>query len=231
MRPIYVTRSLSVAADADGIALDQAIIDGNITLNGALVVDGVAQLGAQRKVLLTPGAGDDLTGINFTITGTTDQGQVISEVIAGPNAVTAQSVLDYSTVTSIEADAAGGAGESVSFGTNGVGASAPIPLDQYVPDFSVTLAAILRSGAQNYTVQFTMDNVFDAYNMNENETRFMTGGSAGRPDLIVWWDHATLTAQAASAKGVLTEPVKAVRLVTNSGTGEVELQVIQGGTQ
>lgn len=231
MRPIYVTRSLSVAADADGIALDQAIIDGNITLNGALVVDGVAQLGAQRKVLLTPGAGDDLTGINFTITGTTDQGQVISEVIAGPNAVTAQSVLDYSTVTSIEADAAGGAGESVSFGTNGVGASAPIPLDQYVPDFSVSLAVILRSGAANYTVQYTYDNVFDAYNTDPSQTPFMTGGSAGRPDLVVWWAHPDMTAQAANDQGVLESPVKAVRLLTNSGTGELEFQVVQGGTQ
>lgn len=231
MRPIYLTRSLSVAADADGIAQDQAIAGGVLTLNGALVVSGVAQLGSQRKVLLTPGAGDNLTGINFTLTGTDDQGHVISEIIAGPNAVTAQSVLDYTTVVSISADVAGGVGETVSFGTNGVGASVPIPMDQYIPDFTATLAAILRSGAVNYTVQFTMDDVFAAYNADTNQTQFMNGAAAGDPTKIIWWDHATLTAQAASAKGVLTEPVRAVRLLTNSGTGEIELQVAQGGTQ
>ena len=228
MRPVYLTRALSVVADADGIALDQAIAGGALPLNGALVVSGVAQLGAQRKVLLTPGAGDNLTGVNFTLVGTDDQGHVITEVIAGPNAVTAQSVLDYATVTSITADVAGGGGETVSFGTNGVGASMPIPMDQYIPDFSATLAVILRSGAANYTVQFTMDDVFSAYAL---AGQLGLGQAAGDPTTIVWWDHATLTAQAASAKGVLTEPVKAVRLVTNSGTGEVELQVVQGGTQ
>jgi hypothetical protein len=178
---------------------------------------------------LTPGAGDDLTGINFTITGTDDQGHELSEVIAGPNAVTAQSVLDYSTVVSISADVAGGAGESVSFGTNGVGASVPIPLDQYLPNFNVMLAVILKSGAVNYTVQYTFDDVFNAYNNQSRETVFMTQGSAGNPDEITWWNHADLTAQAVSAKGSLVNPVKAVRILTNSGTGEVELQVIQGG--
>lgn len=231
MRPIYMQRSLSVAADADGIAQDQAIAGGALTLNGALVVSGVGQLGAQRQVILTPGAGDDLTGITFTLTGTDDNGTVMTEQIAGTNNTVMTSVLSYHTITSVSASVAGGAGERVSVGTNGVGASLPIPMDQYVPDFSATLAAILRSGAVNYTVQFTMDNVFDAYNLDTNQTRFMNGASAGRPDLIVWWDHSTMTAQAASSKGVLTEPVKAVRIVTNSGTGNVELQVVQGGTQ
>ena len=230
MRPIYMTRSLSVAADADGIALDQAIALGDLALAGALVVAGVAQLGAQRKVLFTPGAGDDLTGINFTLYGTDDQGHVLTEVVAGPNAVTAQSVLDYSTVTRIAASVAGGAGETVSVGTNGVGASPPIPVEQYTPEFNVMLATVLRSGAANWTVQYTFDNVFDAYD-SSNTNIFLPGAVAGRPDLIKWWDDASITAVAADAKGSLVNPVKAVRLVTNSGTGEVELAVIQQGTQ
>lgn len=228
MRPIYLTRTLSVAADADGIAVDQAIPLGNLTLNGALVVSGVAQLGSQRRVILTPGAADDLTGINFTLYGTDDQGHVLTEVIAGTNATVMASVLSYATVTRIAASAAGGAGETVSVGTNGVGASVPIPMDQYVPDFSVTLAAIIKSGAVDYTVQFTMDDVFlkyAPYNTN------YPGQPTGDPSTITWWDHSTMTAQAANSKGILTEPVKAVRILTNSGTGVVELQVIQGGTQ
>lgn len=231
MRPIYQTRELSVGGDPDGIAADQAIAGGALTLDGVLVSGGVAELGPQRKVILTPGAGDDLTGIIFTIVGTDDQGHNLTEDIDGLDDTVMQSVLDYATVTSVSADVAGGAGETVSVGTNDVGAGPPIPMDQYVPDFSVTLAAILRSGAADYTVQFTMDDVFNAYNEDTNQTRFMNGASPGRPDLIVWWDHSTMTGQSASSKGILTEPVKAVRLLTNSGTGEVELQVIQGGTQ
>lgn len=230
MRPIYMQRSLSVAADADGISVDAQVPLGALVLGGALVVSGVAQLTAQRKVIFTPGAGDNLSAITFTIVGTDDQGHALTEAIVGGNNVVVQSVLDYKTVTSITASAASGAGVTVSVGTNGVGASVPIPMDQMVPDFSVTLAAAIRSGAADYTVQFTMDNVFDSYNMDTNQTQFMTGYSAGRPDRIKWWDHSTMTAQAVDAKGVLTEPVRAVRLVTNSGVGNVELQVVQGGT-
>jgi hypothetical protein len=228
MRPIYITRSLSVAADPNGIAESQTpLAGGALVLDGVFVdANGVAQLGPQRQVLFTFAA--DETGRTFVVTGTTDQGQVQSESVLGA-AATAVTVLSYSTITSITIDAASAG--AIEVGTNGVGASVPIPMDQYVPDFSATLAAILRSGAQNYTVQFTMDNVFDAYNTDPAQIPFLTGYSAGRPDLIVWWDHSTMTAQAASSKGVLTEPVKAVRLLTNSGTGEVELQVVQQGTQ
>jgi len=231
MRPIYVTRSLSVLADADGIALDQNLAAaGNLVLTGAaLVVAGVAQLGAQRKVLLTSGAGDNLAAITFTIYGTDDQGHSISESLAGPNAGTVQSVLDYSTVTRIAASAAFGVGITVSAGTNDVGASAPIPMDQYLPNFLAMIAALIRSGAVNYTVQYTFDNVFDAYDFS-NTNIFLPGASSGRPDLIAWWDHSTMTALAVSGKGELNAPVKAIRVVTNSGAGELELQVVQQGT-
>lgn len=226
MRPIYVTRSLSVAADPDGIALDQAIAGGALTLNGVLVTAGVAQIGAQRRVTFTPGAGDDLTGITFTITGTDDQGHVITEDVAGLNNTVASSVLDYATVTSVTADVAGGAGETVSVGTSAVGASPPIPLDQYLPQFNVMIATILKSGAANWTVQYTFDDVFlkyAPYNTN------YPGQPAGDPTTITWWDDANITGAAANAKGSLVNPVKAVRLLTNSGTGEVEMQVIQQG--
>lgn len=227
MRPIYLTRSLSEAADDNGIAESQTpLAGGALVLDGVFVdSDGVAQLGSQRQVLFTFAA--DETGRTFVVTGTTDQGQVQSESVAG-DVATAVTVLSYSTVTSITIDAASAG--AIEVGTNGVGASVPIPLDQYVPDFTVMLAAIIRSGAADYTVQYTFDNVFDAYNQNENETRFMNGAAPGDPSKVVWWPHSEMTAQAANSKGSLTEPVKAVRLLTNSGTGEVELQVIQGGT-
>ncbi len=232
MRPIYLTRSLSVAADADGIALDQNLAAaGDMVLAGALVVAGVAILGAQRKVILTAGAGDNASAVTFTIYGTDDQGHAIHESLAGPNSgVTdpVQSVLDYSTVTRIAASAAFGAGVTVSAGTNGVGASEPIPLDQYVPGFNVMISTVLKSGAANWTVQYTFDNVFDKY--APTDTNY-PGQPAGDPSTITWWDDADITAASANAKGSLVNPVKAVRLVTNSGTGSVEMAVIQQGTQ
>jgi hypothetical protein len=141
-------------------------------------------------------------------------------------AATAVSVLSYKTVTSITIDAASAG--AIEVGTNGVGASVPVPLDQYVPDFTVMLAVILKSGAANFTVQYTFDDVFTKY---APYNALYPGSPAGDPTTITWWNHADITAQAANAKGSLVEPVKAVRLLTNSGTGELEFQIIQGGTQ
>jgi hypothetical protein len=224
MRPIYLTRQLSVAADDNGIAEAQAPAGaGALALDGVLVVSGVAQLGPQRQVLFTFAA--DETGTDFVVTGTDDQGHVISETVAG-TATTAVSALSYSTVTEITISAA--AAGNIIVGTNGVGASPPVILDQYVPDFSVMLAVVLRSGAANFTAQYTFDDVFAAYAPYNS---LYTGSPAGDPTTIVWWDHSDITAQAVSAKGALIEPVKAVRLLTNSGTGELEFQIVQGGTQ
>jgi hypothetical protein len=233
MRPIYLTRAL-VAAVANGIALDQNLAAaGDMVLAGSLVAGGVAILGAQRKVILTAGAGDNASATTFTIYGTDDQGHQIHESLAGPNSgVTdpVQSVLDYATVTRIAASQAFGAGVTVSAGTNGVGASVPVPLDQMIPQFNVMIATVLRSGAANWTVQYTFDNVFDAYDFS-NTNIFLPGYVAGHPERIKWWDDADITAASADAKGSLVNPVKAVRLVTNSGTGSVEMAVIQQGTQ
>lgn len=47
---------------------------------------------------------DDLTGTNFRITGTDQFGNVISEILVGPNNETIESTLEYNTVTNISAD-------------------------------------------------------------------------------------------------------------------------------
>ncbi len=107
MRPVVITRTLATA-DPDGIVDGgSAIAGGAFTLNGALVSGGVANLGtSQRKVLITSAI--NLSAVNFTITGTNESGAVISEVLAGPNATTATSALDYSTVISVTVDALAG---------------------------------------------------------------------------------------------------------------------------
>jgi hypothetical protein len=60
----------------------------------------------------------NLSAINFTITGTTSQGLVQTEVLAGPNVNTVVSVNSYATVTTITANAA--VGTAVLVGNNPV---------------------------------------------------------------------------------------------------------------
>jgi hypothetical protein len=215
MRAIRFTRAL-VAADADGIAEVQEVPGaGDLTLDGNLVAGGIAQLGQQRKVILTAEAGDDFSAVTFTISGTDDAGRSISESLAGPqDGVTSpvSSVLDYSTVTSIAASAAGPAGDEISAGTNGVGASMPIPLDQYISPFNVSIGCDV-TGTINYTVQFTLDDVF--------------AGTGVGP--FTWFAHPDITGSTADDTGTYISPVSATRVLTNSGTGSVAVTLMQAG--
>ena len=217
MRPIYVTKQLA-AADQDAVAASQTpVAAGPLTLTADPVV-----LDTQRQLLFTFAA--DETGREFVVTGTDDEGHVISETVAG-TATTAVTVLDYKTVTEVTIDAASAG--AIEVGTNGVGATPPVPLDQYVPDFSVMIACI-ATGTVNYTVQYTFDDVFVDYSPGNTQA---PGSPAGDPASITWWPHSDITGATGNDKGALTEPVKAVRLLMNSGDGSVEMQVIQGGTQ
>ena len=209
MRSVTQTRQLA-AADADGIALNQSTGGAaDLVLNGAFVVNGVAQLGAQRQVELE--SLNNLSAATFTIEGTTDSGTVISESIAGPNAGVAATQGNFRTVTRISVDQAVA---DVEVGTNGVGASEWIPLDQYFAPFNVSLAVIIGTGTANVTAQYTFDDVFDP---------------SGRP--FVAFDHTDLTAVTMNDEAALVAPVKAVRLLTNSGTDPVRFEVAQGGGQ
>ncbi len=95
--------------------------------------------------------------------------------------------------------------------TNVTGGSDPVPLDQYISPFSVSLA-LLITGTVDANAQFTFDDVFD-------------------PDAspFTWFDHADLTNITADAQAALVAPVKAVRVLTNSGTGTVRFEVSQAG--
>lgn len=207
MRPIIQSRQLD-AADPNGIAEDQQLgAAGNLALDGALVTAGVAQLGAQRQVIFE--SAGDISTVVFTITGTDDQGRTISETVTGINASTVATVLNYLTVTQIAADAA--FATDVEVGTNGIGASQEIPLDQYISPFNVSLFVGI-TGTVDVTVQFTFDDIF---------------GDAPGP--FNWTDHVDLTNVVADADGTFISPVSACRLLTNSGVGEAVLRVLQAG--
>jgi hypothetical protein len=207
MRPIVITRTLT-AADANGIAQAQQLLGpGALTLNGDLVVSGVAQLGSQRKVGIA--STGDLSLITFTVYGTNQAGLAISESLAGPNNNTVSTTLDFLTVTQVAASAA--VSTDVEVGTTAVGASQPIPLDLYLDPFNVSLF-IDVTGTVNATLEYTGDdNVLTSIGP------------------FVWFAHSDLTNVVADDVGTIISPVTAVRLVTNSGSGSTELTVLQSG--
>lgn len=207
MHPIVITRTLATA-DADGIAQAQTLVGaGSLTLNGALVVSGVAQLGSQRVVGIA--STGNLSGVTFTIYGTDEPGNTISESLAGPNNNTVSTTLNFFTVNQVAASAA--VGTNVTVGTTAVGASQALPLDVYLDPFNTSLFLDV-TGTVNFTVQYTGD-----------ESVLTSVGP------FAWYDHTDLTGQTTDAVGTLISPVTAVRLLTNSGTGTAELTVLQAG--
>lgn len=208
MRPVVQTRQLD-AADPNGIFLDQAPTAGTaLTLNGALVTAGVAQLDVQRQVELESAA--NLSAINFTIVGTDEQGRSITETIVGPNVGVSATTLDFFTVTSITPD--GTSASLLEGGTNAMGGSIPIPVDKYLTPTNIGLGLTI-TGTVNVTVQHTFDDVFD--------------GDASA--IRTWFDHPTLANEIANADGNLAFPPSAVRLFTNSGDGTCVFNLIQAG--
>lgn len=213
MRPIQISKSL-VAAVANGICQSQTPGAGSstLTLNGSLVTSGVAVMDSQRQVKFDPGAGN-FSGAVITLNGTDDNGNVISEALAGGNATPTLSVLNYKTITSITI-ASGPGAVAVVVGTTGVGASPPVILDRYISPISVQLAYELVSGAQNVDIQYTNDDPFAA--------AFLTSAT-------IWNGVTGLTGKAANADGQLAFPATAVRMLVNSGTGAGRFLVRQAG--
>jgi hypothetical protein len=149
MRPIVVSVGPLAAASANNIALSQTPAGaGALTLNGSLVVAGVAILDNPRRVLITTAD----TTHTFTITGTIADGSIISEsfkVVAGSTA----SQLDYATVTSITVS--GGLTGAVTVGTNGIASTPWVRLDEWCA--GSTSIQIDVTGTVNYTVQSSND--------------------------------------------------------------------------
>jgi hypothetical protein len=213
MQPISATVGPLAAADADGICLSQTPgAAGALTLNGALVSGGVAVLDAARRVLITA-AGDE-SAKTFTITGTSYNGQTQSETVTGPNATTAQSVLDYKTVTSVVISAA--AAGAITVGTNGVASSRWMRLDSWA--FAQVGIQVDVSGTINYTVQQTFDDPNDATNPVS-------------PANVIWVNSAdsAVVAKAVDAQSFYAYAPTFIKITANSGTGSAKLVAVQYG--
>ena len=235
MRPYILTRVLT-ALDADGIALSQSLLAaGDLILNGALAVNqtsgypsavhAVAGIGDQQTVTIAS-AGND-SGITFTLYGTNYQGEPIHETLTGPNAGTVNSTLNYSTV--IRVAGSGATVAAVTVGILGTGTSQPLPLDIYVPS-SWTTISLEFTGAANVSVQYTND---DPFGKREEYSEQGYTPPPVESQGLLWFAHpvAGLTAAAANVVASTEVPMRAVRLVHNSGTGSVRMTVTQQSTQ
>lgn len=206
MRQVQFPRTLVASAVGAICAAQTPAGAGNLLINGSLASGGVATMAAQQKIGFT--SAGNIAAVVFTITGTDDQNRTISETVTGVNANTVQTVLDYRTVTSIANSAALAA--AVTVDTVGTGASSVVPLDQFITAFNVTVAVEV-SGVVNYTVQQTIDNIFSG------------------PGPFNWTSVAALQAQTTNQQANLTAPVRAVRIVNNSGQGTATFIVVQTG--
>lgn len=147
---ICVVSFVPVALDPDGYALSQTPgAGGNLTLAGALVTSGVGYADVPRSVSITS-AGND-SGRTFTVYGTDEYGQTMSEAITGPNTTTAHGAKAFWTVTRIAVDAA-----TAGAITAGTGDKFGLPfklLDVPIPRWASTLA----QDAGTYTAAVTTD--------------------------------------------------------------------------
>lgn len=208
MRPIEVSKALT-ALDRNGICeAQQLAAAGNLIINGVYASGGVATLETQRIVGIY--SAGNLSALTFTVYGTNSNNVSISEAISGPNNSTVSTTQNFYTVTRVAVS--GVVGTDVEVGTTGVGATAPIVLDQYISPFNVSIGATV-TGTVNFTVQYTNGNVFPTDFADLNN--------------LVWID--TIAAGSVNAVGTLVSPVAAIRLLINSGTGTVKMTVRQAG--
>lgn len=212
MRPVTVTVGPLATASANAICLSQTPAAGALTLNGALVTSGAAVMDQPRRVLIT--ATGNESAKTFTITGTNWSGQAWGETITGPNATTAQSVLDYATVTSITISAA--AANALTVGTSGVASSPWVRLDHWSqPETSIQATV---TGTVNYTVQQTLQDP-------NSSTNPVT------PSLITWVNSSdvNMVGATATAQSNYAFAPTFTRITLNSGTGSVSGVFAQSG--
>lgn len=208
--PRYVSKSLAVAADADGISLSQTpLAGGNLTITGALATAGVAYLTSQRRVLLT--FASDETGRTFVVYGTAEGGKSISETVAGA-ASTAVTLQDFLTVTRISVDAA--TAGAITAGTNGVG-STPWQIINWDASQINLGMAVLVTGTVNFTWQYTF----------QDPSGTFPDGSA----IPTAFSLSALASKAVDTDASMLTPIAAWRLQVNSGSGVAKCCIVQAG--
>jgi len=203
------------APDDDGICASQTTgAAGALVINGALLdgpatMQGVARVvlpGIQRVVSITSGA--DVTGVDFTITGTNLRGAAVTETIAGPDSATVETTAEFHTITSVTVD--GALADAATVGTGTTGVTNWFTFDYWVTPFSVSLQAAVTDTI-NYTVNTTNDDVQTDSTPSVTAVSGMTGAAGDTADDLV-------------------APWRAVQATVNSSTdGTLSLFILQAG--
>ena len=206
------TTVLGVDATNSKVILSQPVGNSGVGNGDTIVIGGVATLDTQRRIIVTSGGND--TGITFTIFGAGDNGVPISETVTGASgAASAQTNQDFKTITAVTHT--GSVAGTVTVGTNGVGSTPWFGVNWYAQPFNIELSGIVLAGVTvNWTWQYTYD-----------DPNNLPAGQAS-PQAF---NHPTLNNQTTSLDGSINDPVAAIRLVVNSGTGSVRGTWMEAG--
>lgn len=218
MRPVTLTIGPLALASAANVMTATTVAAGPVTLTGSLVSSGVATLDIARRLLFTSSGND--VGLFFTVAGTDGAGNTIGETLSAVSAATYRTVLDYKTVTGVQAS--GGSSGTVTIGTANSGGVASFPwvrMDEWALPQIALQASV--SGTVSYTVQSTLDDPNDVANPVAEANVVWVNSSD--PNVV----NATTTQQSNFAFAP-----KYVRLLLNSYTGvtaSVRMTVTQSG--
>jgi len=190
-----------VNVDADGIAKSQTLTGADsLSLDGDLVSGGEFEADYPRRVSITS-AGDD-SGVTWTLTGYSTDGQAISEDLAGVASAAATSDIYFNGVTIIASDGATAA--AVTAGTVDEIATNTIPIEhQSSAAAMVSLEDI--SGTLDVTVQETISDVQNA-------------------DAIEWYDVTALTNKTSATRSLISKGATGVRFKVNSYTNGADFK-------
>ncbi len=178
---------------------------GNLTLAGTAVSGGVATLVSSGAALVTiTSAGDDHTK-TFTIYGTDESGIPQSEGLAGANIGVATSTLYYQTVTRIAVSAA--TAGAVTAGMSGVGVTRWVNFNIHAQPTNISVGYD-TTGTVNYTAQYTYDDPSSVTKI---------------------WTDSRVSAATGDLDTTYNDPVAAIRVLLNSGSGTVAMTAIQAG--
>ena len=202
-QPNVVTFSLAPLSSTNIVNAIGTIGPVNFTL-------ATTTLDQQRRISFTC-AGNESSN-TFTIVGLNANNATITENITGPNTGTVNSTLDYKTLIRISnlATTAG----TLSIGTNGVAGSLWQIMNWNATPVNISCGMVVQSGSANFSVQYTYD----------DPNNLPSGVSAPQPFTL-----SSINGTTSSTDGFINDPVTAVRLQINSGTGTVRGTFIQAG--
>ena len=213
MQPVVVNNYNLIAGNATSLVNANAATSGPLTLATTLV-PGVWQ----RRVLVTSSGND--SAIYFHIVGTNQAGFGAAEYLAGANATSIQSNLDYLTVTSVTpsnssvAQTVASTAATVSVGVNGVGSSIWNIVNWYATPSNISYGCVLVSGAATFSIQYTYD----------DPNNLPAGVAFPQP-----FNHPTIVNATASIDGASNDPLTGWRLQILAGTGVIRATGIQSG--